>query len=74
MPSQDVICPECLTPADLWFEFGGSIDRHCYYHCETCGRSCAVRQQAGGQQEQHSPWVREAAIERRLPQHPGHQG
>jgi hypothetical protein len=58
MPSHDIICPVCLTPAIKWFEFGGSADPHGYYHCGTCGRSCAVQHRRDGQPGHCTPWVR----------------
>jgi hypothetical protein len=58
MPSDNITCPECLTPATPWFGFGGEADPHSYYHCDSCGRSCAVQH---GQPGHRTPWVRVAA-------------
>ena len=55
MPSDNITCPKCLLPATKWFEFGGEADPHSYYHCDSCGRSCAVQHRQPGHR---TPWVR----------------
>ena len=58
MSGHDIVtCPECRTPATKWFEFGGKADPHAYYHCDNCGRSCAVQQRGDGQPGRSSQWV-----------------
>ena len=74
MSSHDIICPTCLAPATKWFEFGGRADPHTYYHCETCGRSCAVQQPREGRPGRRSAWVRELASGRPLVRSLVHQG
>ncbi len=56
MPSRDIICPVCLTPATRSFEFGGKADPHGFYRCDTCGRSCAVQHRRDGQPGHRTPW------------------
>lgn len=58
MPNRDIVCPVCLTPATKCFEFGGTVDPHGYYRCNTCGRSRAVQHRRDGQPGRCSPWVR----------------
>ncbi len=60
MPNHDIICPTCSTLAVKWFEFGGKTDPHAYYHCESCGRSCAVQHASEGRPGHRSEWVHEA--------------
>jgi hypothetical protein len=60
VPIHSIVCPECLTPATKWFEFGGSDDRHGYYHCDGCEQSCAVQELGNGRFGRQSSWVREA--------------
>ncbi len=56
MPSRDIICPVCFTPATRSFEFGGKADPHGYYRCDTCGRSRAVQHRRDGQPGHLTPW------------------
>jgi transposase-like protein len=60
MPNHTIFCPECLAPASKWFEFGGGAERHGYYHCDSCGRSCAVQHTDDGRPGRRTAWVREA--------------
>jgi hypothetical protein len=58
MPNEGIICPDCLTPATLLFEFGSDADPHAYYHCGPCGHGCAVQRMGAGPQRHRSAWRR----------------
>ena len=56
MSTHRIVCPDCLTPATLLFEFGSPFDPHAYYHCGPCGHGCAVQQLPAGSLRLRSAW------------------
>jgi hypothetical protein len=56
MSNSRVVCPDCLAPATLLFEFGGLVDPYAYYHCGPCGHGCAVQQTPAGLLRRRSAW------------------
>jgi hypothetical protein len=58
MVDREIICPDCLTPAALRFEFGSDADLHAYYLCDACGHGCAVQQSRDGLLGRRSAWSR----------------
>jgi hypothetical protein len=62
MSSPAIVCPECHIPAIKWFEFGEEADRHGYYHCDSCGKNCAVQELRDGRPGRQSAWVLPSAM------------